>query len=322
VENTPLNRIHQNIEAFTKRFYQRDLYIGLIITLSGLTGIFILFIISEYIFKFSGYLRAFLFYAFLAILLLTSIKNVFIPIAKIFGLVKRISALEAAKKIGEHFPEIGDRLTNTLQLEAAENNELVLASINQKINAIDPFPFKEAVSFKNLTKVSKWALLPLFFVIVIGSINPKILTNGTDRIVNYNEDFSPENPFTFEVINKNLSAFRNENYNLQIKFSSDEIPKNIYLTQKNQSLRFKKAEDNTFVFEFRNLQNTVLFNIKTDDFISKNYKLILIEKPIISTISIQVTFPKYIRQENKIITKTGDLTVPEGTKLKWKIRTK
>ena len=322
MENTPLNRIHQNIEAFTKRFYQRDLYIGLIITLSGLTGIFILFIISEYIFKFSGYLRAFLFYAFLAILLLTSIKNVFIPIAKIFGLVKRISALEAAKKIGEHFPEIGDRLTNTLQLEAAENNELVLASINQKINAIDPFPFKEAVSFKNLTKVSKWALIPLFFVIVIGSINPKILTNGTDRIVNYNEDFSPENPFTFEVINKNLSAFRNENYNLQIKFSSDEIPKNIYLTQKNQSLRFKKAEDNTFVFEFRNLQNTVLFNIKTDDFISKNYKLILIEKPIISTISIQVTFPKYIRQENKIITKTGDLTVPEGTKLKWKIRTK
>lgn len=322
MENTPLNKIHQNIEAFTKRFYQRDLYTGLIITLSGLTGVFILFIISEYIFRFSGNLRAFLFYAFLAILFLTSIKNIFLPIAKILGLVKRISTLDAAKKIGEHFPEIGDRLTNTLQLETTTNNELVLASINQKINTIDPFPFKEAVSFENLTKVSKWALIPLLFVILIGSINPNILTSGTDRIVNYNEEFAPDNPFTFEIINNDLSAFRNENYDLKIKFSSDEIPKDIYLTHNNQSLRFKKAENNTFLFQFRNIQNTVLFNIKTDDFISENYKLRLIEKPVLSNISIQANFPKYIGKANKTITKTGDLIVPEGTKLYWEIRTK
>ena len=201
MENNPLHRLHSNIKSFTKRFYQRDLYTGLVITLSGSTALFLLFILSEFVFRFSGNLRAVLFYSFLGILILSSIKNVFTPLAKILGIAKSITPLEAARKIGEHFPEIGDRLTNTLQLETSDNNELVLASIEQKINAIAPFKFKEAVSFQNLTKISKWALIPLLFVVIISGINPNIIATGTNRIVNYNEEFAPDNPFEFQIVN-------------------------------------------------------------------------------------------------------------------------
>ena len=99
LEKAPLKRIHTNIESFKKRFYQRDLYTGIIITLSGLTALFLLFIISEFIFRFNGILRAGLFYSFLAILSASSIKNILFPIAKLLGLTKSITALDAAKKI-------------------------------------------------------------------------------------------------------------------------------------------------------------------------------------------------------------------------------
>ena len=77
LEKEPLHRIHTNIESFKKRFYQRDLYTGIIITLGGVTALFLLFIISEFIFRFNGALRAVLLYSFLAILSVSSIKNIF-----------------------------------------------------------------------------------------------------------------------------------------------------------------------------------------------------------------------------------------------------
>ena len=322
LEKAPLNRIHTNIESFKKRFYQRDLYTGIIITLSGLTALFLLFIISEFIFRFNGILRAGLFYSFLAILSASSIKNILFPIARLLGLTKSITRLEAAKKIGEHFPEIGDRLTNTLQLEADVDNELVTASIEQKANSIAPFKFKEAVSFENLTRVSKWALIPLFFVIVISGINPKIITSSTNRIFYFSKEFAPDNPFKFQILNANLNAFRNQNFKLKIKFIRKNIPKDVYLIKNNQLLRFKKNKQNTFDFEFRNIQKNETFNIKTDEFLSKKYEIKLIEKPVLSNISITTKFPKYIGKDNLTLTNKGDLVVPEGTTIEWKVRTK
>ena len=317
-----LHIIHANIESFKKRFYRRDLYTGIIITTSGLTALFLLFIISEFIFEFNGALRGILFYSFLVILITSSIKNILFPLAKLMGLSKNITNLEAAKKIGEHFPEIGDRLTNTLQLESDKNSELVIASIKQKTNSINPFKFKEAVSFENLTKISKWALIPLFFVIFISGINPKIIPNSTNRIFHYGEDFGPDNPFKFQILNEDLDAFRNQNFNLEIKFTSAKIPKDVYLIKNNQLFRFKKGKQNTFNFEFRNLQKNEIFKIKTDDFFSEKYNIKLIEKPVLSNVSITTKFPKYIGKDNLILSNTGDLVVPEGTIIEWQVKTK
>ena len=322
MKNNASYRLHKNIKSFTKRFYQRDLYIGLTVTLSGLATLFLLFITSEFLFRFSGNLRAVLFYSFLAILIISTVINVFVPLARAMGLISGLTTLEASKKIGEHFPEIGDRLTNIIQLEKNKINELALASVEQKTNEINPFRFKDAVSFKNLTKVSKWAFIPLFFVIILSGVNPGIIKNGTIRILNYNEEFAPDNPFKYQITNKELNAFRNQNFNLKIKFTSEKTPKDVYLVQNGQLFRFKKNKQNTFSFEFRNIQKDEVFNIKTDNFISSKYKLSLIEKPVVSNISIHAKFPKYIGKENLNATNSGDLTVPEGTKIEWQIRTK
>lgn len=317
-----LNTIQNKVEAFIKKFYRRELFKGLIITLSGLTGLFLLFIISEYLFRFSGNLRAFLFYSFLGIFLIAFLKNIGVPAARMNGIMKRLSPQEAAIKIGEHFPEISDKLVNTLQLQEENDNELITASIQQKSLSLKPFTFKDAVSFKNLTQISKWAVIPLLVVLIIGGIKPSLLKNGTTRIINYNESFTPKNPFNFKINNDELKVYRNENFDLEISFIGNEKPQDIYLIAGQQNLRFKKNGANSFILQFRNVQNKIDFKIKTDEYFSKIYTLNLIEKPVLSNISIQANFPKYTKQENQTFSNTGDLTVPEGTVLNWEIHTK
>ena len=47
----------------------------------------------------------------------------------------------------------------------------------------------------------------------------------------------------------------------------------------------------------------------------------MIKTPIIQGISIDLTYPKYIRKKNETISNTGNILVPEGTLLSWKVKT-
>ena len=56
---------------------------------------------------------------------------------------------KAAKIIGEHFSEIDDKLLNILQLGelSGKDNDLVNASIQQKIDKIKSISFSNAINF-------------------------------------------------------------------------------------------------------------------------------------------------------------------------------
>jgi len=79
------------------------------------------------------------------------IYYIIIPTLKLIKLGNTISHQEAAKIIGDHFPEVSDKLLNTLQLSGSGNTsnmELLLASIEQKSSDLKSVPFRNAVNIK------------------------------------------------------------------------------------------------------------------------------------------------------------------------------
>ena len=86
---------------------------------------------------------------------------VLIPLLKYFHLGTVISHEQAAGIIGDHFPDVKDKLLNVLQLskqaEGAPNAELVFAGINQKTEKIKLVPFKSAIDLgKNRKHLKLW----------------------------------------------------------------------------------------------------------------------------------------------------------------------
>jgi hypothetical protein len=77
--------------------------------------------------------RTILFWTFIAVELFLLLRFILFPIFKLFKLQKGIDYSQASKIIGNHFSEVGDKLTNFLQLSQDKNkSELLLASIDQK----------------------------------------------------------------------------------------------------------------------------------------------------------------------------------------------
>lgn len=71
-------------------------------------------------------------------------KWILIPLLNLNRIGKILTYDDAAKIIGQHFTDINDKLLNTLQLFESldkndQNKELLLASIDQKVNSYAQF---------------------------------------------------------------------------------------------------------------------------------------------------------------------------------------
>ena len=68
---------------------------------------------------------------------------------------KELNDEEAAKQIGHFFPSVQDKLLNLLQLEqiSDSDNELIIASIDQKTDELKVVSFEKAVEIKRIANI-------------------------------------------------------------------------------------------------------------------------------------------------------------------------
>ena len=327
-EENKLKFLNEKIRYFVKKFYFNKLIKGLLMFLFISILVFISISVLEYFSFFHSTIRAVFFYSYIALTVLMLLFYVFFPLAQIFGFGKQISKEYIARIVGKHFNEIDDKFLNIIQLENQLNNgdyksyQLLLAAIDEKIDGIKPFPFVKAIPFHKTKKVLKWALVPTALLILIFLINSNVFTESTHRIVHYQQHFEKPAPYSFSIENKELTAFQNDDFVLNIKVIGDELPKEIYVFYGNRSFRCKPETNSTFTYTFSKVVKNIDFQISTDEVSSKNYTLTVLPKPVIISFVMQLDYPSYLGKNNEIIDNNGDAAVPEGTKITWKFYTK
>ena len=156
----------QRLDQFIRRYYKNQIIRGAFV-LTAITGIlFLTPVLMEYFFRFNNGVRLFFFYSFVGIFLVSLVFLVIRPLLKLLKIGKILSYEEAARIIGNHFPEISDKLLNTFQLmryrkDTGENVPLLVAGIDQKIRLIKPFRFNIVINLKNNLSYLKYALPPV-----------------------------------------------------------------------------------------------------------------------------------------------------------------
>ena len=90
-----------------------------------------------------------MFWSYIIINLIVFGKFIAVPLLNLFDIGKTLDYKHAAKIIGQHFPEIDDKLVNLIELAeiSDSDNKLITASIKQKINNLSPFLLKAQLIF-------------------------------------------------------------------------------------------------------------------------------------------------------------------------------
>ena len=318
------------LDDFIRKYYKNLLLRGLIYSIGLVLIFFISVTILEYFAHFNSTVRTVLFYSFVLATLFILTKYIAIPLSKLYRFGKIISHTEASEIIGRHFSNVQDKLLNVLQLQSLQdtnqqpttnNYQLIEASINQKTKELKPIPFSAAVDFSENRKYLKYALLPILIITVILFAAPSIITDGTNRLVKHGEYFEKEAPFQFVITNSDLKTVTQEDYELKVQLTGDEVPENVYLEIDGNEFKLDKESIVNFNYVFKNVQKSMRFQLAADGFKSREYELVALPNPILLNFDIALSFPKYLNKKDERLKNTGDLVVPAGTKISWNFNT-
>ncbi|MBU2266663.1 MAG: hypothetical protein KKB15_00935 [Bacteroidetes bacterium] len=316
----------RKIDDFIRKYYLNKVVRG-VIWLSGLFLLSYLFaIVSEYFGYFSPTIKTILFYTFIGTQAILAWFFILRHLINYLRLGQVITHEKASEIIGHHFPEINDKLLNTLQLqkqgfENPEQKNLIEASIAQRIKAFRPIPFVAAVKISENKKYLRYAVIPLATVIVLAFAAPSILTDGTNRFINHNTFYKKKAPFNFEVLNQQMEAVQGDDFTLKVKMTGDQIPQDIYIEEGLNSFKLDKKDIINFSYSFKNLQKSKKFKLYAGEYSSDEYQILVKNKPTLLGYKIQLIYPNYLNKPSQSFENPGDLTVPTGTVMKWVFNT-
>jgi hypothetical protein len=314
------------LDEFIRKYYKNQLLKGLIYTLALLLGAFLFLVITEYFANFQTTIRTILFYFFIITSGIVITKYILIPVLKLNKFGKIISYDEAATIVGKHFSAINDKLINTLQLQRSSGSilsiELLNASINQKMEELNPIPFSSAINLSHNKKYLKYALPPVILFLLIFTIKPGIITDGAEHLLYHQTYFEQPAPFQFSISNKNLIAIQQQDFILEMHLKGNEIPNEVFITVDGIEHKMEKSDKLKYTYTFNNVQKNIDFNFNAAGFNSKQYELSVLPKPILIKFNTQLIYPAYLNKKNETLSNIGDLQLPQGTKIKWTFFTK
>jgi hypothetical protein len=320
------NTIHQKLEAFIKKYYTNELIRGILFFI-GLGLIYFLFtLFIEYFLWLKPQGRTLLFWFFITVEAFLLLRFILFPIFKILKFQKGIDYTQASLIIGNHFSEVNDTLTNYLQLSKSDtdgyNSELLLASIEQKANALRPIPFGRAIDFSSNKKYLPLAILPVLFLLFFFiSGNSRIISQSLNRVVHFNASFVPPAPFKFTVLNSSLVTEQGKDFMLHVKSEGAVVPEDVMIFIGDESYFLETIKPGEFQFKIAKPLSNVAFHLESNAVVSSDYELKVIAVPNISNFEMKFVYPSYLNLKNTIIKGTGNGIIPEGTQVTWIMNT-
>lgn len=312
--------LRDKLEVFIRKYYQNRLIKGLIYGTGLSLAYFFILAVAEYFGRFNSETRLVLLILLLTGLIMIIGYYIIYPVAKLLNLGKRIGYDKAARIIGRHFPEIDDKIINTLQLQeiSTAESDLLRASIDQRIAALNPVPFGNAIDFKENKKYWPILVVPvLVFLVILLAGRWDVVGESGRRIAAFNKEFLPEAPFDFILKNEHLSVEQGDDLTLDLTFSGSSVPSDVVVVMPSGESRMNKTENGDFRFNLDNVQRDMEFRFRAAGFLSKIYRLKVLPIPQVDAFTLQVTPPAYtgvkpFKTEAKLVQ-----DIPEGSGVEW-----
>ncbi len=316
--------IKNELQKFIKKYYINELIKGCILFFAIGVLYFLVTLLIENFLWLNKFGRSILFWLFIIVEGGLFIRFILIPVAKLFRLTKGIDYKIASGIIGDHFPEVNDKLLNLLQLsENEESSSLLLASIDQKSQELKPIPFRLAINFNKNIHYLKYAAIPVsIFALLFVFNKTNWISDSYKRVVNYQVAYQPPAPFEFFVVNKKLIGFEDEDFTLRIRTVGDVLPDNATIEYNNEVYFLKNVGVGEFEYIFSKPKNSIEFVIKANDIISNEYQLAVVPVPALLDFEMNLDYPKYTGKKDEVVRSSGNANVPEGTKVTWVVNTR
>lgn len=317
-------RIYDNIldklNEFIRKHYTQKLIKGTLLFLAFGLLFFLAVMGIEYALWLNSSARLLLFLFFMGTELFLLFRYILTPLFYLFKVKKGITSKDAAILIGKHFPKVGDKLYNLLDLaDNPEKPELLVASIEQRSKQLNPIPFSNAITYKDAMRYSKYTIIPIVLIGLLWvSGNWNSFFKSYERVVNYDLAYEPPAPFRFELLSNELRVMESEPFTFQVITKGTVKPENVYLLLDDKQILLQE-NSGTYQYTLSPPVNTSTFSFTANDVNSKTFELVALKAPAIVDFNINLEYPAYLNKPSETLKSTGNALMPEGTTVHWEI---
>lgn len=325
IENN--NNLIRHIEDFSRKHFLNRLYRGLLIGFILVSSVFLVVNFVEYVAFLPSAVRMVLFYAYVILFVYVLIYYIVWPFVQLYRFRRFMPVKQAAVIIGEHFPEVSDKLLNTLQLTeyqtiTQEDNALLIATIKQRTEKLVVVPFSAAVNLGANMRYAKFALIPLLAIILAWLVFPAFIIAPSQRLVRYNTYFERPLPYTIKITNENLSVLQHDDFDLTITLEGQDIPDQFMIQVNNMLIPMTRISATQFSHTFKKVSQELDFKIMGGYYKSKTHTLKVFPKALLLAYEVHINFPAYMRRADETLRDISYFAVPAGSVLSWTFHTR
>ncbi|MBL7996787.1 hypothetical protein JNM05_15580 [bacterium] len=270
----------------------------------------------------------------------------FYPLLRFSGIAYSFDDITLAKKVGERFPEIKDRLANAIQIYGLRespdySDSLVQAALQTIQSATHQLDFTLTVNYSRFRKAIRRCSIVAAVSLTVMVIWYSPLTNAFARLLNPNLEIHDPPPFTWKIMPGNIEILHGQNATITIELVPDPVlspvlPDRISIWIRTAGVELfkeemlKKDSAGVFKFEIPNVRYDLFYyataldknsprrrTLKSDDF-----HITTLKRPAVKRLQIEIDYPDYsglgTRSEDENI---GDVTALKGSVIKLMIET-
>ena len=333
------NKLIEKIEGFTRKYYLNRLIQGVLVGAVLWIVFYLLINGLEYFSWFPPKGRFVLFLFLLAGSAFILVYHFLIPLVNLIRFRKKMSVEQASVMIGKFFPEIKDKLLNTIQLSnqmeaskdkvgpstssgSSDDNALLAATIEQRSARLSPIRFSDAVDLRGNLKYLGIFFGSLLLLIALMVFLPSFAVQPTQRIVNYEQHFEKPLPYQVEIEQDDIETTQGKEVKFNIHVTGDRIPDAFYVKSELGQQLMTKSSANDFSYTFKNLFNDLTFNVIGGEYTSRPLHITVHPNPTLLSYRCELRYPSYIHRTNETLDAKTRLIVPQGTSLTFSFSTR
>jgi hypothetical protein len=302
IDSTYYNYIIAKFDSLLKREIIVNLLNGILQLVTTVLAVLLMGILFEYLFNFTASFRTLIFFSFLMMVLVLIVYFVILPLVRTFLIKINNRYRYASEKVAKFFPQIKDELLNVMQLVNIKENTLyssglINAAFLDVYSKVQPLNFDTIISFDRTKKLAKVFLFFFLTVLAIISFSSEA-QSAFMRLVNYSTEFIPPQKFYFNVIPGDANVTKGEDVFIKITASGDR-PSKIQFHIKDETQTSFSNETlyadslNEWTYNIRSIRNNLFYFVSSEGIKSKEYKIEVIDRPIIQSLSLKIVPPAY-----------------------------
>ena len=266
------------------------------------------------------------------------------PFLRFIGIAYSYDDLTLAKKIGQRFPEIKDRLANAIQVylereTSSYSDSLVQAALQTVQSAAQKLDFRLAVDEKRITLTLRRsaAITIIALAVFFTFYNP--LTNAFGRLLNPSLTITDPLPFAWKILPGNAEILQGQNVTIRIELIPEPntmptLPDRISIWTRPAGVEtykeevIKKESNGDFRFELQNIRQSLSYFISAIDknssrrrtLKSEEFQLAVIKRPVVKRLQIEIDYPDYSKLDTRVLDENvGDVTALKGSVIKLNV---